>query len=162
MQCTAQHSRLVHARHRQQHACSPFAASHGRRSSVCCPQPRLDSPALLPSPPACQQLDYYSYVCSVADFAAIPRHQRLGRPFREYLAALLAYLESFYERTQPLAQLAKQYAKVREQAQGGGGRVGVFERNFVWGRGIRSGDTVAQQTVAHALRSATCNRPCPA
>ena len=60
-----------------------------------------------------RELDYYTYVASLADFGAIPRQQRLGRPYRDYLSGLLAYLESFYRRTQPLAQLAKQEKKVR-------------------------------------------------
>lgn len=59
-----------------------------------------------------KQLDYYTYVAGVADFAALPRAQRLTKSYRDYLTALLAYLESFYERTQPLAQLAKHYEKV--------------------------------------------------
>lgn len=119
----------------------------------------------------CAQVDYYTFVSSITDFDAIPRAQRLGRSFREYLQvgqqwdwlggvgwlhlgfacsqscsvswmvcgrqmgqlllyypapspypcltlslahqALVAYLESFYERTQPLSQLARQYDKVR-------------------------------------------------
>lgn len=34
---------------------------------------------------------------------------------REYLAALVAYLESFYERTQPLAQLGKHWEKLEAE-----------------------------------------------
>ena len=34
---------------------------------------------------------------------------------REYLQNLLAYLESFHERTQPLAQMQKQLKKVMSQ-----------------------------------------------
>lgn len=61
-----------------------------------------------------RQVDYYTYVSScLQDLASVPRAQRLARPYRDYLAALVAYLESFYARTQPLAQLDKQYAKVR-------------------------------------------------
>ncbi|KAI3432859.1 hypothetical protein D9Q98_010442 [Chlorella vulgaris] len=62
-----------------------------------------------------KQLDYYTYVAGVADFAALPRAQRLTKSYRDYLTALLAYLESFYERTQPLAQLAKHYEKLEKE-----------------------------------------------
>ncbi|PRW61113.1 splicing factor 3A subunit 3 [Chlorella sorokiniana] len=62
-----------------------------------------------------KQVDYYTYVCSIAEFEAIPRAQRLGRPYREYLQALVAYLESFYERTQPLSQLSRQYEKLEAE-----------------------------------------------
>lgn len=33
---------------------------------------------------------------------------------RDYLGALLAYLESFYERTQPLTPLSKLYARLED------------------------------------------------
>ncbi len=33
---------------------------------------------------------------------------------REYLQQLLSYLESFYQRTQPLASLSRQYSKLEE------------------------------------------------
>lgn len=33
----------------------------------------------------CSQVDYYTFVSSIADFGAIPRAQRLGRPYRDYL-----------------------------------------------------------------------------
>jgi hypothetical protein len=39
-------------------------------------------------------------------------------PAREYLQQLLDYLVSFYERTQPLAQLRRQLEKLEEELQG--------------------------------------------
>ena len=48
----------------------------------------------------------------LADPSRLPRPHPLF-PFREYLSALLGYLTSFYERTQPLAQLARTLNKVR-------------------------------------------------
>lgn len=64
-------------------------------------------------PPPSSQVDYYTYVSScLLDVGSVPRAQRLSRPYRDYLAGLVSYLESFYARTQPLAQLDKQYAKV--------------------------------------------------
>ena len=60
-------------------------------------------------------MDYYTYVCGVVDFGTIPRARRLSKLYRDYLGSLVGYLESFYERTQPLAQLSKQYDKVSEE-----------------------------------------------
>lgn len=82
--------------------------------STCCTAALPTHPTLplpgCPSPFA--QVDYFTYVSSISDFAVIPRPQRLTRPYRDYLAGLVGYLESFYERTQPLAQLSKHYEKV--------------------------------------------------
>jgi splicing factor 3A subunit 3 len=36
---------------------------------------------------------------------------------RDYLGSLLAYLLSFYERTQPLSQVAKQLAKLQAEVE---------------------------------------------
>ncbi len=58
--------------------------------------------------------DYLGYLSLLADFAAIPQHLRLGRPYSDYLSSLLGYLVSFYERTQPLGQLEKPFKKVRQ------------------------------------------------
>lgn len=49
---------------------------------------------------------------SVTDFGSIPRAQKLSKQYRDYLSGLVGYLGSFYERTQPLAQLSKHYEKV--------------------------------------------------
>ncbi|EFJ51494.1 splicing factor 3a, subunit 3 [Volvox carteri f. nagariensis] len=51
--------------------------------------------------------EYYEYLTSFSDFSAMPRQQKMGKQYSEYLAALLGYLCSFYERTQPLAQLQR-------------------------------------------------------
>ncbi len=72
------------------------------------------------------QVDYYTYVSSsLLDLDSIPRPQRLGKAYREYLQGVVGYLEGFYQRTQPLAQLDKQYAKVGPAVlRGVGGRGG--------------------------------------
>ncbi|GAB4814775.1 hypothetical protein N2152v2_001821 [Parachlorella kessleri] len=63
-----------------------------------------------------KQVDYYTYVSSsLLDLDSIPRPQRLGKAYREYLQGVVGYLEGFYQRTQPLAQLDKQYAKLEEE-----------------------------------------------
>lgn len=62
-----------------------------------------------------KQVDYYTYVCGVVDFGTIPRARRLSKLYRDYLGSLVGYLESFYERTQPLAQLSKQYDKLEKE-----------------------------------------------
>lgn len=46
--------------------------------------------------------------------------------------ALVAYLESFYERTQPLSQLSRQYEKVRLQAGAGAAWRLRAGRRMVW------------------------------
>jgi hypothetical protein len=56
---------------------------------------------------------------------------------REYLQSLLSYLLSFYERTQPLAQLQKQLSKLQEE---------VAER---WGEGqVSSSSSRSKQQLA--------------
>eukprot|EP00887_Chlorella_sp_A99_P006821 scaffold2.g6821.t1 len=62
-----------------------------------------------------KEVDYYTYVSSLADFSGVARAQRLGRPYAAYLSALLSYLESLYRRTQPLAQLGRQMKKAEEE-----------------------------------------------
>lgn len=52
-----------------------------------------------------QQIDYFTYITKLSQFEEIPRAQKLSKPYRDYLEALFSYLESFYERTQPLSQL---------------------------------------------------------
>ena len=50
--------------------------------------------------------DYITFARSLADFAAVPRSARRSGAWRAYLTSLATYLESFYDRTQPLASLA--------------------------------------------------------
>lgn len=57
-------------------------------------------------------MDYFTYVSNVADFSGISRAHHLSKSYQDYLAGLVGYLESFYERTQPLGQLRKQFEKV--------------------------------------------------
>lgn len=61
-----------------------------------------------------QQVDYLTYLRSVTKFSELPPHHRCGKVYKEYLAQLLAYLISFYERTQPLGSLEKAFAKLDE------------------------------------------------
>lgn len=42
----------------------------------------------------------------------VPKQYKGGRQYREYLEQLYAYLMTFYEKTQPLGQAAKQLKKV--------------------------------------------------
>ncbi|KAF8066290.1 hypothetical protein HT031_002613 [Scenedesmus sp. PABB004] len=62
-----------------------------------------------------RQCDYLDYCGSLTDFSEIARHLKLGKPYRQYLSSLLAYLTSFYERTQPLSQLSRQLDKLRDE-----------------------------------------------
>lgn len=62
--------------------------------------------------------DYLAYVSSFADFSSIPRLAKLSAGYREYLAALAAYLMGFHDRTQPLVLLDRQLAKAEEEARG--------------------------------------------
>lgn len=59
-------------------------------------------------------MEYHEYVTGFANFASIPRGAKNTKAYREYLAALLGYLTSFYQRTQPLAQLTRTLNKVEE------------------------------------------------
>ncbi|KIY97134.1 Splicing factor 3A subunit 3 [Monoraphidium neglectum] len=65
-----------------------------------------------------RQLDYVEYLSSFADFSTAPKHLKLGQPYRQYVQQLLDYLISFYERTQPLAQLRRQLDKLEEELRG--------------------------------------------
>ncbi|KAI8468016.1 MAG: splicing factor 3a, subunit 3 [Monoraphidium minutum] len=64
-----------------------------------------------------RQLDYLEYLASFADLAAIPQPLKLTAGYRQYLQQLLDYLVSFYERTQPLAQLRRQLDRLEEEAR---------------------------------------------
>lgn len=64
-----------------------------------------------------RQVDYFTFVSSLTDFAAVPRSQRISKPYKDYVAALVGYLESFFERTQPLSQLSKHYDKLEAKFQ---------------------------------------------
>ncbi|GFH09379.1 splicing factor 3a, subunit 3, partial [Haematococcus lacustris] len=57
-------------------------------------------------------LEYYEFVTGLgAHLGNIPRHFKMGAAYREYATSLLNYLLSFYERTQPLAQIRRQMNK---------------------------------------------------
>eukprot|EP00873_Tetraselmis_striata_P024256 jgi/Tetstr1/444520/TSEL_032399.t1 len=61
-----------------------------------------------------RQTDYVSFICSLSDFEQSPRHQRLGKPYRDFLRELLEYLETFYRKTQPLGNLEREQKKFEE------------------------------------------------
>lgn len=60
-----------------------------------------------------RQVDYLTYLQQLTYFSEVPATQRSAPPYQQYLERLVSYLAGFYERTQPLADLAKQMAKVR-------------------------------------------------
>ncbi|KAK9815071.1 hypothetical protein WJX73_006772 [Symbiochloris irregularis] len=61
-----------------------------------------------------EKLEYPDYVSSVTDFSKVQAAHRSSQPYREYLRAVLAYLESFHQRTQPLTPLEKLYARLSD------------------------------------------------
>ncbi|CAG9462501.1 unnamed protein product [Pedinophyceae sp. YPF-701] len=58
--------------------------------------------------------DYLEYLRTFSDFSAIAPGRKLGAEYREYLEALLAYLSSFYTRTNPLGQVEKRMAALEQ------------------------------------------------
>ena len=64
-----------------------------------------------------RKVEYSDYVgCFATDLSAagaVPKLQKSSRQYREYLELLYTYLMTFYEKTQPLGQAAKQLSKVR-------------------------------------------------
>lgn len=73
-----------------------------------------------------------------------PRHRPslATTPHRQYLQQLLDYLVSFYERTQPLAQLRRQLAKLEEELRR------AFDAGEAPGwedRGVASGPATAEE-----------------
>lgn len=62
------------------------------------------------------QTDYQSYVAALpAHLDTVHRTQRLTKQYKQYIEALLSYLLSFHQRTQPLAPLAKQWMLLEEE-----------------------------------------------
>ncbi len=59
-----------------------------------------------------RQVDYLTYLQQVVYFSEVPATQRTSAAYQHYLEDLVGYLEGFYERTQPLGDLAKQMSKV--------------------------------------------------
>lgn len=72
----------------------------------------LQSGARFGVPPA--GLDYKSYVQRLTKFDAVPPAARRSAAWREYVGALVACLESFFDRTQPLTSLAAVYAPLAD------------------------------------------------
>jgi len=60
-------------------------------------------------------VDYVSYVQDLADFSGVPRARRLEPGYLGYLNKLVGYLESFYARTQPLVNAARNYRKLEDE-----------------------------------------------
>lgn len=61
------------------------------------------------------KMEYYEYLTIVTKFENVPRHHKTTNKYREYIEKLLSYLESFYERAQPLSSLSKHYFKLEEE-----------------------------------------------
>lgn len=62
------------------------------------------------------EVDYYAYASALpTHLADVPRAQRMTAAYRRYLDALVAYLSSFFQRTQPLAQLDRQWERLNEE-----------------------------------------------
>jgi len=62
-----------------------------------------------------RQCDYLEFLSTFADLSAVDKPLKLSQPYRQYLQQLLDYLVSFYERTQPLAQLRRQLGRLEEE-----------------------------------------------
>ncbi|KAK9864068.1 hypothetical protein WJX84_009391 [Apatococcus fuscideae] len=99
-----------------------------------------------------RQTDYAEYVSLAANFAEIPRSQRVSKAYREYLGSLLRYLESFYQRTQPLGNLQRIEDKVAADfdARFEAGSVAGWEDR---GAGATSASKAAQQLDLDAFDS---------
>lgn len=62
-----------------------------------------------------QQVDYMTYLRSLTRFNEVPAQQRSSKAYREYLQQLLKYLAGFFDRTQPLGNLDKVFAKLESE-----------------------------------------------
>eukprot|EP00897_Mesotaenium_endlicherianum_P007234 jgi/Mesen1/6539/ME000334S05877 len=58
-----------------------------------------------------EPLEYSAYLAQVADMQKVARRYKSTKAYKDYIAALGAYLSSFFERTQPLQDLKKIFAK---------------------------------------------------
>jgi splicing factor 3A subunit 3 len=54
--------------------------------------------------------EYTAFVRGLAAFGRVPRPARRSRAWRDYLSALLSYLEGFFDRAHPLERLDRVYA----------------------------------------------------
>lgn len=53
-----------------------------------------------------KKTEYLRYLHDVGNFMAVPMSTKSGAPYKAYLCSLKSYLESFFERTRPLFNLA--------------------------------------------------------
>jgi splicing factor 3A subunit 3 len=62
-------------------------------------------------------IDYSAYVASLPEHlsAVQPRTQKMTVQYKHYITHLLSYLESFHQRSQPLAQLKRQNKRLEEE-----------------------------------------------
>eukprot|EP00798_Chlamydomonas_sp_ICE-L_P018774 gene18774-25310_t len=89
-----------------------------------------------------RKLEYHEYLACFTELGAVPRQYKLAKPYSEYTKALQAYLESFYERTQPMAPLGKHFKKLEEElkAQFDAGAVPGWEDKGMGPAGAVSAD----------------------
>jgi splicing factor 3A subunit 3 len=84
-------------------------------------------------------IDYSAYVAGLPEHltAVQPRTQKMTVQYKEYISNLLAYLESFHQRSQPLAQLERQNKRLEEEfsAQWAAGEVFGWEDKGIGGGG---------------------------
>ena len=62
-------------------------------------------------------MEYIDYLAAFAQFDALPVAARMRRGFRQYAAALLAYLEDFHSRVQPISALTHNEAAAAAEFQ---------------------------------------------
>lgn len=63
--------------------------------------------------------DYAAYVQGLpTHLMQIPHTSKGSNHYKQYIADLLGYLESFYQRSQPLAQLSRLYGHLEEELEG--------------------------------------------
>jgi splicing factor 3A subunit 3 len=76
-------------------------------------------------------IDYSAYVAALPEHltAVQPRTQKMTVQYKDYICNLLIYLESFHQRSQPLAQLERQNKRLEEEfaAQWAAGEVFGWE-----------------------------------
>jgi len=84
-------------------------------------------------------IDYSAYVAGLPEHltAVQPRTQKTTAHYKQYISNLLAYLESFHQRSQPLAQLERQNRRLEEEfsAQWAAGEVFGWEDKGIGGNG---------------------------
>jgi splicing factor 3A subunit 3 len=65
------------------------------------------------------RVDYAAYVQGLpTHLTGIPHASKGSSPYKQYVGDLLGYLESFYQRSQPLAQLGRLYGRLEEEFEG--------------------------------------------